>query len=72
MCPDNEQATMSAVAQQPVSIAIGADHAPFQVCPSGVLTDPCGSGIGHGVLATGCGPRSGTIYWKTNYVTAKT
>merc|ERR1712011_56085 len=43
---DNEQALMSAVAQQPVSIAIEADQSSFQFYSSGVLTASWGTSWG--------------------------
>merc|ERR1719414_2053973 len=46
---DSEQALMSAVAQQPVSIAIEADQSSFQSYSSGVLTASCGTKLDHGV-----------------------
>merc|ERR1711955_78431 len=61
---DSEQALMSAVAQQPVSIAIEADQASFQLYSSGVLTASCGTRLDHGVLAVGYGTDAGSDYWK--------
>jgi C1A family cysteine protease len=55
---------MSAVAQQPVSIAIEADKSVFQLYSGGVLTGACGASLDHGVLAVGYGTLSGTDYWK--------
>jgi len=55
---------MSAVAQQPVSIAIEADQASFQLYSSGVLTASCGTRLDHGVLAVGYGTDAGSDYWK--------
>lgn len=61
---DNENSMMSAVAQQPVSIALDGAGALFQQYSSGVLTGNCGSQLDHGVLAVGYGTLSGTDYWK--------
>lgn len=56
----------SAVAQQPVSIAIQANQAAFQSYKSGVLTGKCGQRLDHGVLAVGYGvdAATGLAYWK--------
>lgn len=61
---DNEQDMMSAVAQQPVSIAVEADKSVFQSYRSGVLSGACGSQLDHGILCTGYGVETdGTKYW---------
>jgi cathepsin L len=58
-------ALMSAVAQQPVSIAIQANQMAFQSYSSGVLTGKCGQNLDHGVLLVGYGTwTDGTPYWK--------
>jgi len=44
---------MSAVQQQPVSIAIEADQASFQHYTGGVLSAACGTKLDHGVLLVG-------------------
>ncbi len=54
---------MSAVAQQPVSIAVEADKSVFQSYSSGVMTGNCGTNLDHGILAVGYGTESGTDYW---------
>ena len=69
--PGSVNALMSAVAQQPVSIAIQANQLAFQSYSSGVLTGRCGQNLDHGVLAVGYGTddsvgtaSSGLDYWK--------
>ncbi|KAJ8600641.1 hypothetical protein CTAYLR_006929 [Chrysophaeum taylorii] len=59
-----ESALMSAIEQQPVSVAIEADQYAFQYYSSGVLTGACGTNLDHGVLAVGYGTYDGTDYWK--------
>jgi len=61
---DDKMALMSAVAQQPVSIAIEADKMIFQSYQSGVLSGMCGSQLDHGVLVVGYGTLDGEDYWK--------
>jgi len=57
-------ALQSAVAQQPVSVAIEADQTAFQFYNSGVLTSGCGQTLDHGVLVVGYGTLNGVDYWK--------
>jgi len=59
-------ALASAVAQQPVSIAIQANQPAFQSYKTGVLTGKCGNRLDHGVLAVGYGTWTDgkTQYWK--------
>jgi C1A family cysteine protease len=62
---NSDSALMTALAQQPVSIAIEADQPAFQLYKSGVLTGTCGSNLDHGVLAVGYGTYTdGTDYYK--------
>jgi len=61
--PNSDSALMSAIAKQPVSIAIEADQTAFQLYKSGVFTASCGTSIDHGVLAVGYGT-DGTDYYK--------
>merc|ERR1711904_310923 len=60
---DSESAMMSALNQQPVSIAIEADKSIFQLYKTGVLTGLCGTSLDHGVLAVGYGTEDGKDYW---------
>ena len=66
---NDEDALKSAVAQQPVSIAIEADKSVFQLYKSGVLDSPmCGTKLDHGVLLVGYGSQKTLLgnkeYWK--------
>ena len=62
---NSDSALMTALAQQPVSIAIQANQPAFQSYKSGVLTGTCGSNLDHGVLAVGYGTwTDGTDYCK--------
>jgi len=62
---DSVEALMSAVVQQPVSIAIEADKPAFQLYREGVLSGLCGSSLDHGVLVVGYGTNlKGIDYWK--------
>ncbi len=56
--PGNQKALLSAIATQPISIAIEADQFVFQFYKTGIITDEaCGKSgmIDHGVLAVGYG-----------------
>jgi len=56
---------MSALAIQPLSIAIEADQDIFQHYKSGTITGNCGTNTDHGVLLVGYGTdSSGNDYWK--------
>lgn len=62
---NSDSALMTAIANQPVSIAIQANQPDFQLYKSGVLTGTCGSNLDHGVLAVGYGTwTDGTDYYK--------
>jgi len=61
---NSDEAMMSALAQQPVSIAIEADQSSFQLYKSGVFTGECGDSLDHGVLAVGYGTSNGQDYYK--------
>lgn len=59
----SDQSLMTAIAQQPVSIAIEADQRDFQLYTSGVFTGTCGTTLDHGVLVVGYGSESGQDYY---------
>ena len=60
----SNEALLSAIQQQPVSVAIEADQTSFQFYSSGVLTGKCGTNLDHGVLAVGYGTLDGIDYYK--------
>jgi len=60
----SDEDMMSALAKQPLSIAIEADQDIFQHYKSGVITGNCGSNTDHGVLLVGYGTDAGNDYWK--------
>jgi C1A family cysteine protease len=61
---NSDSALMSALNQQPVSVAIEADQSAFQLYKSGVFTAACGTNLDHGVLAVGYGTMNGQDYYK--------
>ena len=61
--PNSDNAMMSALMQQPVSIAIQADQKEFQLYQSGVFTGSCGTELDHGVLVVGYGTENGEDYY---------
>ena len=60
---NSELALMTAVAQQPVSVAVEADQSIFQLYSGGVVTGSCGTNLDHGVLAVGYGTLNNQDYW---------
>jgi C1A family cysteine protease len=61
---NSEVALMTAVVQQPVSVAVEADQNVFQFYSSGVMTKACGTSLDHGVLLVGYGTVGGQDYYK--------
>ena len=62
--PNDQISMKSAVANQPVSVAIEADTRYFQSYSSGVLTSSsCGTNLDHGVLVVGYGEENSQKYW---------
>ena len=62
--PNSDTALMTAIAQQPVSVAVEADQNSFQFYSGGVMTGACGTSLDHGVLAVGYGTDTGADYYK--------
>jgi len=61
--PCTDEGLMTAIAHQPVSVAIEADQRDFQLYKSGVFTGKCGTTIDHGVLAVGYGIENDQEYY---------
>jgi C1A family cysteine protease len=63
----SDNAMMSALSKQPVSIAIEASQKEFQLYKSGVFSGTCGTKLDHGVLAVGYGAQQdGDFYLVKN------
>ena len=61
---NSDNALMTAIVQQPVSVAVEADQDSFQLYTGGVMTAACGTQLDHGVLAVGYGTSAGKDYYK--------
>lgn len=61
---NSDEALMTAVVQQPVSVAVEADQNSFQLYSGGVMTAACGTNLDHGVLVVGYGTDAGQDYYK--------
>jgi C1A family cysteine protease len=62
--PNSETALLTAIVQQPVSVAVEADQSVFQFYSGGVMDSACGTQLDHGVLAVGYGTEGGKDYYK--------
>uniref|UniRef100_A0A1D1YW73 Oryzain alpha chain n=1 Tax=Anthurium amnicola TaxID=1678845 RepID=A0A1D1YW73_9ARAE len=60
---NDEHALKTAVARQPVSVAIEGGGRSFQLYKSGIFDGRCGTDLDHGVVAVGYGTESGKDYW---------
>ncbi|WOL04165.1 vignain-like [Canna indica] len=62
--PNDEEALMKAVSNQPVAVAIEASGRDFQFYSEGVFTGSCGTGLDHGVAIVGYGTSPDDVkYW---------
>ncbi|KAL5717916.1 hypothetical protein ACHQM5_010869 [Ranunculus cassubicifolius] len=62
--PNDEDALLKAVANQPCSVAIDAEGTNFQFYSEGVMKGDCGTELDHGVAIVGYGQTlDGTKYW---------
>jgi C1A family cysteine protease len=60
----NAVALETAIAQQPVSVAVEADQAAWQSYSSGTVSSNCGTSLDHGVLAVGYNLGANPPYYK--------
>jgi len=60
----SETALMTAIVQQPISVAVEADQDSFQLYTGGVMSKACGTQLDHGVLAVGYGTLAGADYYQ--------
>ena len=63
VAPKNPTALQNAVAQQPVSIAVEADQAAWQLYKSGTISKNCGTSLDHGVLVVGYDTTASPPFW---------
>lgn len=60
---NDKNSLMTALAKQPVSIAIQANQPAFQLYKSGVFSAKCGDDLDHGVLVVGYNSIASDPYW---------
>jgi len=61
--PNNANALMAAIAQQPTLVGIEADQNVFQLYSGGVITKDCGASLDHAVTAVGYGTYDNQSAW---------
>jgi hypothetical protein len=62
--PNSAVALETAIAQQPISVAVEADQAAWQLYTGGTVSANCGTNLDHGVLAVGYNLGSSPAYYK--------
>jgi C1A family cysteine protease len=60
---NSDNAMMTALYQQPVSVAVEADQRDFQLYSGNVFTGSCGTNLDHAVLLVGYGVMNGVEYY---------
>merc|ERR1711862_1024583 len=63
----SSSALMSAINQQPISVAVEADQSAFQRYSGGIVTSGCGTNLDHGVLAAGYDSSQGYFKVKNSW-----
>merc|ERR1712187_1105331 len=63
----SSSALMSAINQQPISVAVQADQSAFQRYSGGTVTSGCGTNLDHGVLAAGYDSTQGYYLVKNSW-----
>ena len=61
---NNPVALETAIAQQPVSVAVQANQAAWQLYKTGTVSSNCGTALDHGVLAVGYNTSASPPYYK--------
>merc|ERR1712176_1080900 len=63
----SSSALMSAINQQPISVAVEADQSAFQRYSGGIVTSGCGTNLDHGVFAAGYDSSQGYYLVKNSW-----